>query len=213
VEAQLAKAGPAYIDPVVKIQYTGSSSGIRRGFTQYRELGARARAMLVRAAARRWKVSESEIKTNSGMLIGPDGKQASYGELSEQAMALPVPAAITLKTPDQFKFIGKGLQRLDTADKSTGRQEFGLDKSLPEMKTVLIARPPSFGGSVASVDDSAALKIKGVDHVMKVELDLGATGVAVVADGFWPAKMGRDALKIKWNSPVKLTDSKQLKSD
>jgi len=76
VEARLAKAGPAYIDPVVKIQYTGSSAGIRRGFTQYRELGARARAMLVSAAARRWNVSESEIKTNSGMLIGPDGKQA-----------------------------------------------------------------------------------------------------------------------------------------
>lgn len=213
VEAQLAKAGPAYIDPAVKIQYTGSSAGIRRGFTQYRELGARARAMLVSAAARRWNVSESEIKTNSGMLIGPDGKQASYGELSEQAMVLPVPEAITLKTPDQFKFIGMGLQRLDTADKSTGRQEFGLDKSLPEMKTVLIARPPSFGGTVAGFDDSAALKIDGVDHVMQVELDLGATGVAVVADGFWPAKMGRDALKIEWDSPEKLTDSTQLKLD
>jgi len=213
VEAQLAKAGEAFKDPVVKIQYTGSSSGVRRGFTQYRELGARARAMLVSAAAKRWKVAESQVKTANGVLFGPGGKQASYGELSEAAMALPVPTSVTLKTSDQFRFIGESVQRLDTVDKSTGQQTFGLDKSLPNMKTVLIARPPNFGGSVASFDADAAFKINGVDHVMQVELDYGATGVAVVADGFWQAKMGRDALEIEWISPENLPDSKQLKSE
>jgi len=213
VDAQLAQAGEAFIDPAVKIQYTGSSSGIRRGFTQYRELGARARSMLVSAAAKRWKVSENQIKTANGMLIGPDGKQAGYGALSAAAMTLPVPVNVSLKTSDQFKFIGESVQRLDTVDKSTGQQIFGLDKSIPNMKTVLIARPPNFGGSVASFDASAALKIRGVDHVMQVELDLGAIGVAVVADAFWPAKMGRDALKIEWSSPSNLPDSKQFKSE
>ncbi len=213
IDARLAKAGDAFKDPVFKIQVTGSSSAIRHSFTQYRELGARARAMLVNAAANHWGVSPEQISTSNGLLSGPEGKTASYGELSDAAMAEPVPETVTLKTPDQFNFIGANVPKLDTTRKSTGQQEFGIDKSLPKLKTVLIARPPNLGGTVASFDDTAAKSIDGVDHVMQVDLDFNASGVAVVADGFWPAKLGRDALDVQWNSPHKKTDSDKLKAE
>jgi len=202
VRAELAPAGGAYKDPVFGIQMTGGSNSIQNSFTQYRELGARARAMLVEAAARAWGVDVSTIRTREGRLISADGRSADYGEMSEAAMALPVPASVTLKTPDQFRLIGKPMGRLDTPAKSTGRQSFGMDMRRAGMKTVLIARPPYFGGTVAGFEDARARAVEGVDQVMRVELDRGATGVAVVADGFWPAKVGRDNLEVRWEAPA-----------
>ena len=202
VRAELAPAGDAYKDPIFGIQMTGGSNSIQNSFTQYRELGARARAMLVEAAARAWGVDAATIRTLDGRLTSADGRSADYGEMSEAAMALPVPASVTLKTPNQFRLIGKAAARLDTPAKSTGRQSFGMDMRRAGMKTVLIARPPYFGGTVTGFDDARARAVKGVDHVMRVELDRGATGVAVVADGFWPAKVARDHLEVRWGAPA-----------
>ena len=128
------------------------------------------------------------------------------------AMGLPVPEMVTLKSPDQFRFIGKPANRLDAKDKATGQQNFGMDSRHPNMKTVLIARPPYFGGKVATFDDAAARAVKGVEDVMEVDLDRGATGVAVVASGYWPAKMGRDALQLSWQVPENVPDSAKLTS-
>ena len=210
VRAELAPAGEAYKDPAFGIQMTGGSNSIQNSFTQYRELGARARAMLVEAAARKWQVDAATVRTDAGRLIAADGRSAGYGEMSEAAMALPVPASVTLKDSSEFRLIGKPVNRLDAADKSTGRQTFGMDMRRPGMKTVLIARPPQFGGAVAGFNAAEAQAVKGVDHVMQVDLDRGATGVAVVADGFWPASMGRDRLEIQWTAPVELPDSGKL---
>ena len=210
VRAELAPAGEAYKDPAFGLQMTGGSNSIQNSFTQYRELGARVRAMLVEAAARAWKVDAASVRTRAGRLIAADGRSAGYGEMSEAAMALPVPASVTLKDSSQFRLIGKPANRLDAADKSTGRQVFGMDMRRPGMKTVLIARPPQFGGTVAGFDAAKARAVKGVDHVMQVDLDRGATGVAVVADGFWPASMGRDRLEIRWEAPARPADSREL---
>ncbi len=210
VRAELAPAGEAYKDPAFGLQMTGGSNSIQNSFTQYRELGARVRAMLVEAAARKWKVDAATVRTRAGRLIAADGRSAGYGEMSEAAMALPVPASVTLKKSGEFRLIGKPANRLDAADKSTGRQTFGMDMRRPGMKTVLIARPPHFGGTVASFDAAQAQAVKGVDSAMQVELDRGATGVAIVADGFWPASMGRDRLKIQWKAPAELPDSRKL---
>ena len=212
VRAELAPAGEAYKDPVFGIQMTGGSNSIQNSFTQYRELGARARAMLIEAAARRWGVDARAVGTREGRLLAPDGRSASYGDVSAAAMALPVPVSVTLKSPDQFRLIGKAADRLDTPAKSTGRQSFGMDARRPGMKTVLIARPPYFGGTVADVDDEDARRIGGVDHVMRVDLDRGATGVAVVADGFWPARMARDRLKVGWRAPEHRADTRELEA-
>ena len=212
VRAELAPAAEAYKDPIFGIQMTGGSNSIQNSFTQYRELGARARAMLVEAAARQWGVDAQTVETREGRLLSADGRSAGYGEMSTAAVALPVPASVTLKTPDRFRLIGKAADRLDTPAKSDGRQSFGIDARRPGMKTVLIARPPHFGGAVAAFDDREARGVRGVDHVMQVDLDRGATGVAVVADGFWPAKMGRDKLGIEWRAPEDRADTGALEA-
>jgi isoquinoline 1-oxidoreductase beta subunit len=202
----------AYADPLFGIHLTGGSNTIKNSFTQYRELGARARAMLLSAAAARWKVDVATLRTQAGTVIGPGGRKLGYGELAEAAMALPVPEKVVLKDPKNFRIIGRATTRLDARAKSSGRQDFGIDVKHPGQLTAVVAHPPVFGARLASVDDSAARAVKGVKAVVRIPLDRGAEGVAVVADGYWQAKLGRDALKLEWNtSAVEKVDSdKQL---
>jgi len=203
---------PAYIDPVFGMHLTGGSGSIAHSYTQYRELGARTRAMLVSAAAAQWKVDPATLRTRNGAVIGPGGKQLSYGALAEAAMKLPVPETVTLKNPKDFRLIGKATGRLDAKAKSSGRQGYGIDMRLPGMLTAVVARPPVFAAKLKSVDDSAAKAIKGVKAVLRIPVDRGGEGVAVVADGYWPAKQGRDALKLEWDSSAveKVDSVKQL---
>ncbi len=212
VRSQHGNADPAYVDATMGIHITGGSSSTKNSYTQYRELGARTRAMLVSAAAAQWGVPASDLRTQKGVVIGPGGKRLSYGELAQAAMALPVPEKVTLKDPRQFRIIGQPTGRLDARAKSTGTQAYGIDVRLPGMLTAVIARPPVFGGKVASVDDAAARAIAGVKAVLRVPLDRGGEGVAVVADGYWAAKQGRDALKVTWNTEKlgKVDSVKQL---
>ena len=200
----------AYADPLFGIHLTGGSHTIKNSFTQYRELGARARAMLLAAAAARWNVDVTTLRTQAGTVLGPGGRKLGYGELAEAAMALPVPEKVALKDPKDFRIIGRPTQRLDARAKSSGRQNFGIDIRLPGQLTAVVARPPVFGARLASVDDSAARATKGVKAVLRVPLDGGAEGVAVVADGYWQATQGRDALKLEWNtSAVEKVDSER----
>jgi isoquinoline 1-oxidoreductase beta subunit len=202
---------PAYIDPLFGIHLTGGSHSIKNSFMQYRELGARARAMLLAAAAQRWNVDVATLRTQTGTVLGPGGRKLGYGELAEAAMALPVPEKVALKNPKDFRIIGRPTTRLDARAKSSGRQDFGIDVRLPGQLTAVIAHPPVFGARLASVDDGAARATKGVKAVLRVPLDRGAEGVAIVADGYWPAKQGRDALKLQWDTAsVEKVDSERL---
>ncbi len=212
VRSQSGTNDAAYHDPLFGMHLTGGSNSIKNSYTQYRELGARARAMLLSAAAAKWKVDVATLRTQAGMVLGPGGRKASYGELAEAAMALPVPEKVTLKDPKDFRIIGQPTPRLDARAKSSGRQDFGIDVKRPGQLTAVVAHLPVFGAKLASVDDSAARAIKGVKAVLRVPLDRSAEGVAVVADGYWPAKLGRDALKLQWDtSSVEQVDSdKQL---
>ena len=211
VRSKHGSSDPAYVDPRFGIHLTGGSNSVKNSFTQYRELGARARAMLLSAAAARWNVDVAALRTQAGTVLGPDGRKAGYGELAEAAMALPVPENVTLKDPKDFRIIGRPTKRLDARAKSSGRQDFGIDTRLPGQLTAVVAHPPVFGARLASVDDSAARAIKGVKAVLRVPLDRGGEGVTVVADGYWPAKQGRDALKLQWDtSAVEKVDSERL---
>ena len=204
----------AYQDPRFGMHLTGGSNSIKNSYTQYRELGARARAMLLAAAAARWDLAPSRLRTQSGVVLGPDGLSASYGELAEAAMAMPVPEQVTLKDPRDFKIIGQATTRIDAKAKSSGQQDFGIDMKLPGQLTAVVARPPVFGAQLSSVDDSAARAVKGVKAVLRVALDGGAQGVAVVAEGYWQAKQGRDALKLQWDTaPLQKVDSTQQLAD
>lgn len=197
VRTVLAPAGEPYKDPVFDTQMTGASTSLNHSFTQYRELGARARAMLVGAAARRWNVDPAACQTaNSVVTCGT--RSATYGELAPAAMALPVPEHVALKDPSQFRLIGTPTPRLDAAGALAGTMPYGADWRLPGMKVALVARPPRFGGQIDTYNASAAKAVKGVVAVVPVPTANGGTGVAVIADSYWPAKLGRDALQPTW---------------
>ena len=197
VRAMLAPAGDAYKDPMFGIQMTGGSTALNHSFEQYRELGARARAMLISAAAQKWKVDPASCTTSQGVVTS-GANRATYGELADAAMSLPVPAQVALKDPAQFRIVGKPTPRLDSASKLHGDAVFGMDVQLKGMVVAVVAHPPRFGGKVKSFNADKARKVKGVVDVMQVNVDRGGTGVAVIANGYWPAKTGRDALEIVW---------------
>ena len=199
VRAVHGNAAIAYADPAYGMHLTGGSTAIKNSYVQYRELGARTRAMLVQAAATQWGVPVASLATERGVVVGPGGKRLDYGALAEAAMQLPVPAQATLKDPKNFKLIGQPTGRLDAQAKSSGRQSFGIDVRLPGMLTAVCQHPPVFGGKLAKLDDAAARAVPGVKAVLRVPLHNGGEGVAVVAEGYWAAKQGRDALQLQWS--------------
>lgn len=188
-----------YVDPMMGMHITGGSNSIKNSYIQYRELGARTKAMLISAAAKQWKVSPASLKAANGVVSG-GGKTAGYGDLFEAAMKEPIPEQVALKDAKDFKFIGKPMGLKVARAKSTGAQQYGIDVKLPGMLTAVIARPPVFGAKFKTFDASAAEKVKGVRAVLPVDLDRGAKGIAIIANGYWPAKMGRDALKVEWDT-------------
>src|SRR5437762_1607391 len=142
VVAELAPAADVYRDPVFGIQMVGGSGSIAHSFQQYRELGAKTRAMLIAAAADRWRVAPAACRTDASVVLGPNGQSAKYGDLAEAAARRPVPEKVTLKSPSQFRLIGKKVRRLDSVAKCDGSQKFGLDLDLPKMKIAVVAHPP-----------------------------------------------------------------------
>jgi isoquinoline 1-oxidoreductase beta subunit len=189
------------------MQITGGSTSTWMEFDRYRQAGAAARLMLIEAAAKRFDVAPSQIRTDSGVVMAGD-KRATYGELADDAGKLPVPdpATIKLKEAKDWKIIGKPTQRLDTPEKITGQARFGMDVQFDGLMTAMVARPPVFGGSVKSFEGAEALAVPGVHKVVQVP-----TGVAVIADHYWAAKLGRDALKVEWDlGPNAGLDSQKL---
>jgi isoquinoline 1-oxidoreductase subunit beta len=178
-----------------KVQGTGGSTGLASSFDRYRQAGAVARAMLVAAAATGWGVPASEITVDKGVLSHASGKHATFGELAEKAAAEAVPVDATPKAPADWTYIGNAtLPRLDSVDKTTGRQQFTIDVRLPGMLTAMVQRSPRFGATVKSFDATAAKAVKGVVDVVQIP-----RGVAVVAENTWAAKKGREALKVEWD--------------
>ncbi|HSW22393.1 MAG TPA: molybdopterin cofactor-binding domain-containing protein, partial [Burkholderiaceae bacterium] len=213
VKTGFGTAAPNYVDPAFGMHLTGGSNSVKNSYTQYRELGARTRAMLIAAAAKRWSVPASSLTAANGVVRG-SGHTAGYGELFDAAMKEPIPEQVALKEPKDFKLIGKPTGLKVSRAKSSGQQTYGMDIKLPDMLVAVIAHPPVFGAKVKTFDAAAAQKVTGVRAVLPVELDRGGRGVAVVASGYWPAKTGRDALKPDWDTEglEKVDSMKQLAS-
>ncbi|WP_354674968.1 xanthine dehydrogenase family protein molybdopterin-binding subunit [Cupriavidus alkaliphilus] len=209
VRAALAPAGDPYKDPGFGMQMTGGSTALNHSFQQYRELGARARAMLVAAAAQRWKVDPASCKVEQGVVTS-GSQRATFGELAPAAMELPVPQQVTLKDPAQFRIVGKPTPRLDARGKMEATTPFGIDTQLKGMVVAVVARPPRFGGKVKSFGADKARAVPGVRGVLQVPVDRGGSGVAVIASGYWPAKMGRDALEVQWEDAGSKVSSQAL---
>jgi isoquinoline 1-oxidoreductase beta subunit len=175
---------------------TGGSRGIRDSNEYVRKGGATARAMLVQAAADEWKVPASDCAAaNSVITHKPTGRTVSYGKVAAAAAKVTPPAEVALKDPKDWKIAGKRLARLDTVDKTTGKQIYGMDLVLPGMLNAAIKDCPVFGGKVKSVDAAVAMKRPGVKKVVRV----GDSAVAVVADTWWHAKSALDVVPIEWD--------------
>ncbi len=208
VHVEQAPADPArYANPVTGAQSYGGSRGIRDHLEMWRKAGAAAREMLKQAAAQEWGEPLESVETELGAVVHtPTGRRLPYGQLVAKAQLLPVPQNPTLKTPEQFRYIGKDVERLDIPAKVSGQAVFGLDVQVPGMLVATIQKCPVLGGTVRSFDASLAKAVRGVRDVVQV-----SSGVAVVADTFWAARKGRQALRVTWNEgPLAQLTSAQI---
>jgi isoquinoline 1-oxidoreductase subunit beta len=184
-----------YANTLLGDQATGGSTTIRFCWTSLRDAGAAARYVLVAAAAERWKVDASQCTVARGVVThAPSGRTARYGELADAAANIAPPAKPQPKDPKDFQLIGKSVRRVDTPGKVDGTLTFGIDIRVPGMKVATVQACPTFGGTLASVDDTRARAIPGVLKVVKLD-----NAVAVIAEHFWAAKKGLEALSIQWN--------------
>lgn len=177
------------------MQGTGGSTAIANSYMQLRTAGAVAKSMLVAAAAKKWGVSSDEIVVSSGV-VSHGSKQASFGDLAEEAAKMPVPdpSTVPLKSPEDFTLIGRTkLSRKDTG-KNNGTAIFTQDFKLPDMLTAMVLHAPKFGAKLKSVDSKSAKASPGVVDVITIP-----TGVAVLATDYWSAKKGRDLLVASWD--------------
>ena len=201
-------------------QNTDGSHSVRSFFDVMRQAGATARSMLILAAAQKWGVAPTECQTDLHAVVhSASGRRLGCGELATAASKLPIPkSGIRLKTPEQWRYIGKGMTSYDLAELCTGRAIYGEDVRVNGMVFASIEHPPVIGGKVTSVDDSEALKVAGVQKTVRIDpfkpppgfQPLG--GIAVISDNTWAAFQGRKKLKIEWdNGPNATYDSEQYK--
>lgn len=192
---EMAGVHSAYNNPALGMQVTGGSTSLTSSWIPLQEAGAKARLMLMEAAAQRWQVSVSELSTDDGKVIhAASGGSASYGELADAAQEVPVPDQVQLKSADDYKWIGKDLPRIDSAAKVDGSAQFGVDVDLPNMKVAVVLRCPYFGGSLDSFQAEEALALPGVQKIFAIH-----NGVAVVADGYWQARQAANLVQVKWD--------------
>ncbi|MGV7034265.1 xanthine dehydrogenase family protein molybdopterin-binding subunit [Methylobacterium symbioticum] len=185
---------------------TGGSRGIRESYAAVRQGGAAARTMLVQAAAAQWGVPPAECRVENGVISHPaSGRSTSFGRVAPAAAALAPPKEVALKDPKDWTIAGKPLLRLDTAQKLDGSQVYGIDLTLPGMLNAAIRDCPVQGGTVKSFDAAAVSGMPGVRKVVQV----GDSGVAVVADTFWRAKTAVEALPIVWDEGPNATVSSE----
>jgi len=193
VAVELAGADPAFNVPGMPIQITGGSMSTTTTYSQLREAGARARAMLLAAAAQEWNVDVTTLRTENGRIYRGE-KSATYGSFADAASQLAVPEKVTLKDPATFRYLGKPQKRLDAPMKVDGSAKFGIDMRVPGMVFAVIARPPVIGAKLREFDDRATRAVSGVVDVKAIP-----AGVAVYGTNTWAAKRGREALEIQWD--------------
>ncbi len=195
VKVAFAPPGKAYGNALIfGLQLTGGSTSVREGYDKLRLAGAQVREMLVTAAANKWNVPAAQLKAENGIVTGPRGLKATYGQLADDASRIPVPDKPAMKDPSQFRIVGKKTTRLDTPAKVNGTARFGIDVKLPGMVYASLEMAPVQGGTLKSFDGAAAKASKGVIDVVQLP-----DGVAVVADTYWHAVQARKKLQVQWD--------------
>ena len=177
------------------MQGTGGSSAMANSWLQLREAGAKARAVLVAAAAKQWHIAPAELVVDKGVVIhAATQRRATFASLVPAARSMAVPDKVVLKDPRDFKLIGQHVPRVDVPAKCDGSAQFTLDTAFPGMLVALLRRAPRFGATVQGFDGTAASAVPGVVKIVQVP-----RGIAVIANSFWAAKRGRDALVVSWD--------------
>lgn len=203
---QQIRVRQAPVDPAFGYQITGGSTSVMKAWQPLREAGATARQALLEAAAAQWQAPVSECLSSAGAIRWPSGgQQMNYGEIALLAAQRPLPTAVQLKLPSDYRILGFPQQRTDLIAKTTGQASFGIDTNMPGMRVAVIARPPTLGGTVAAVDAEQARAMPGVVEVINL-----TRGVAVIAEGYWQAVEGRKAVNIRWQSVEQAVDSAQI---
>lgn len=191
---------------------TGGSQSVLDMYSKLRNAGAVAKTMIIAAAATVWNIKPSSCAADNGEVVNTVTMQRiKYGELVCEAAKLPVPKEVTLKSPKDFKLIGKSVKRSGLIDILTGKTKYSLDLKTTGMLYAVAARCPVLGGSLLSVDDAAAKKVPGVLKVVSYK-GTGApmhvrSGVAVIATNTWAAIKGKELLNITWDEGKKNADS------
>src|SRR5215475_4176472 len=176
-------------------QLTAGSNSVRGMWKLLREAGAGSRMMLITAGAQTWGVAENTASTEKGEVVHKaSGRRLRYGALVDKAATLPVPKTVSLKNPKEFRLAGQSVPRLDIPEKVNGKAEFGIDVKRQDMLIARVVRCPVFGGKVESFNADKAKAVPGVRQVVKI-----SSGIAVVADNYWAASKGVQALDVKWN--------------
>lgn len=179
---------------------TGGSTSVRDAWLPLRMAGAAARYTLIRAAAREWEISATELVGEEGKVVHPDGRTLGYGELADAAARVPLPPKIRLKAPTEYRLLGKSLPRLDLPEKISGAARFGADLRFPDMLFAATVMPPSPGAQLKSFNEDAARALPGFRSVTRVSGIMGAQGsLVVVADDTWNARRAAEALQVEWS--------------
>lgn len=190
----LVEQAPVHGDFQEPIQITGGSTSVATRWDVLRTTGARAREMLVAAAAARWNVPVAQCEAKDGRVARRDtGASLSYGELASAAAALPVPESPALKLPASYRYVGQSLRRFDAESKSTGKAVFGIDVDVPGLVNAVVLRNPHVGGGVPGFDAAAAKQSAGVIDVFAI-----GSGIAVVADTYWHARKASEKVVVSW---------------
>lgn len=183
-------------------QVAGGSQSIRHSWPALREAGATARQMLVETAAEKWEVKPEECTVSNGVITSPTGEAFGFGELANDAGTREIPSEVKLKDPADFKIIGHSKTNVDMKGIITGKPLFGIDTKVEGMKYAVALRPPAFGQELVDFEDSNALKINGVEQVLRF-----GNKIAVIANSTWAAMKGKKALQANWKDVGKLEDS------
>ncbi len=207
-EVEMAGVHPAFRNRTLGVQITGGSTSIMSTWMPLREAGATARAMLVAAAAAQWRIQPGQCHTDDGEVVnGVTGERASYASLAALAGEQSPASAVTLKSPDQFRWIGRTQLRRDGLAKSTGQAVYGVDTVLPDMKIAVVVRCPHFGGTLERWVADTVTSMPGVQAAFEIH-----SGVAIVADTYWQARKAADVLDVSWNKgPLAGLDSAAIR--
>lgn len=198
-------------------QVAGGSQSIRHGWDALRETGAKAKHMLVSAAAARWGVDPSECSVSEGVISNAAGETLGYGDVVKEAALLEVPEEITLKEPKDYKIIGTDIGNVDIEKITTGKPLFGLDYKVDGMVYAAIVRPPAFGQKLISYDDTEARAMPGVLDIIKIGEKLrtlfegdpsfsskisSSDKIVVIAKTTWQALKAKEAITVEWDNDL-----------